>query len=715
MVAELGHGDGLAPRHDGALQLARGEAAADLGDLILETVDEVRYPGLLDLGAAPQRRRLGAPEEWNVDAPLAADQACRVGQGHAQRAGELGDAAAGKIEAQGIVLVHPRAADLGARLDTLGFAAEQPARQGERVDAEVEQRAAGELGGEQATAWIERRREAEAGLDELEVADAALRQPVAHRVVDGKEARPHRLHEETLGRGGRVDHLGELCGVDGDRLLAQHRGPGGEGRDRRRAVHRVRRRDVDRVDGGALDHLAHVAGDVLDAVAGREVGGAQAVAATDGDYSMIAYGGDGGDKARRDAAVPADTPAGGLPTVERSGCHASLPTSDRAAGERGAASTSASLQEPKPRLDLAQRGNGGAAAQLFAGQGGGDGGEAQPSRDCPAAQEPVQAAGVEEVSGAGGVDDARGNGRLVVEPAAGPGHRSAGAESCGDEARPHAAHAPQRRAEVAQLGLALREIARDDHRVAVGEEISATTAGLVDVEHDQGAGGARLARQRNRQLDVGGVHQQGPRVARDGVVDVLAAQAQPGGPVPVDRAFAGDGVDGDEGGLAGDAVANRAVPQVDTRRRQGIALHAAALVVAEGSDIGATQPPTLQRHQGGRHLTAGLAEVVGDALLAIEDRRPLRHEYVVERVVADPDDVKAAHGRCRQRGLQSRGQREGSGAATTMPRTGISTVGWRSLLVRTRTVCVNGPAGASGRICRATAGACGSPASAAFR
>ena len=91
----------------------------------------------------------------------------------------------------------------------------------DRVDAEVQHAPSAEGEVEEAVRRIERRPEAEVGLDQDRVADAALLEHPGEGLVRREEAGPDRLHQEQPTGAGGVDHLSTLCGVERERLLAQ--------------------------------------------------------------------------------------------------------------------------------------------------------------------------------------------------------------------------------------------------------------------------------------------------------------------------------------------------------------------------------------------------------------------------------------------------------------------------------------------------------------
>ena len=91
-----------------------------------------------------------------------------------------------------------------------------------RIDAEVEQGAAAELGREQPVAVVTEELPVIGG-DGDDAPERALREQLADLDDVGQEARPHRLHQEqSRGAGGRHQLL-RLQGVHRERLLHEHR------------------------------------------------------------------------------------------------------------------------------------------------------------------------------------------------------------------------------------------------------------------------------------------------------------------------------------------------------------------------------------------------------------------------------------------------------------------------------------------------------------
>ena len=99
--------------------------------------------------------------------------------------------------------------------------AEQVPGERDRVDAQVEERAAGQVDAPVASVGIEDG-QAEVGLDQERIADLAVEDALADVLHRRDEPGPHGLHEEAVVPAGGLDHLACLCRVDRERLLAQH-------------------------------------------------------------------------------------------------------------------------------------------------------------------------------------------------------------------------------------------------------------------------------------------------------------------------------------------------------------------------------------------------------------------------------------------------------------------------------------------------------------
>ena len=94
---------------------------------------------------------------------------------------------------------------------------EHPRRERDRVGAEVEQRAAGELRPHDAVAGVEPL--PHVGEDDARLAHHAVGEQLAHDVVAGQEERPHRLHAEDPGALRGLPDESRLPGIQPHRLL----------------------------------------------------------------------------------------------------------------------------------------------------------------------------------------------------------------------------------------------------------------------------------------------------------------------------------------------------------------------------------------------------------------------------------------------------------------------------------------------------------------
>ena len=126
--------------------------------------------------------------------------------------------------------------------------AEHEVGEGDGVDAEVEQRAAREVGLRQPGRAVGVEALPVVGEDGDDVADEPGLDDVAHDVVVRQEAAPHRLHDEQAPCLRGEHHLARLGGVAREGLLDEHGLARLEGEQGVVAVLRVRRRDVDGVD-----------------------------------------------------------------------------------------------------------------------------------------------------------------------------------------------------------------------------------------------------------------------------------------------------------------------------------------------------------------------------------------------------------------------------------------------------------------------------------
>ena len=120
----------------------------------------------------------------------------------------------------GDLLVDPRLADDALGHDMLGMAEQQRA-QLQGIDAEVKQASASEVGAIEPVIGIERQREAEVGLHQVQLADAARADDIHQGAVRRKEPAPDSLHEEQAPGAGILHHVLHLGGVEGAGLLTE--------------------------------------------------------------------------------------------------------------------------------------------------------------------------------------------------------------------------------------------------------------------------------------------------------------------------------------------------------------------------------------------------------------------------------------------------------------------------------------------------------------
>jgi len=121
-------------------------------------------------------------------------------------------------------------------------------REGDVVDAQVQQGASGELVVKLPVGRVRLGPEAERRRDELDGADRSVVQPLPHSPVHGQKARPERFHQEQVLRLRQRDQIRSLEGIDRERLLHQDRLAGFQAQASLAVMEPVRAGDVDRVD-----------------------------------------------------------------------------------------------------------------------------------------------------------------------------------------------------------------------------------------------------------------------------------------------------------------------------------------------------------------------------------------------------------------------------------------------------------------------------------
>lgn len=205
------------------------------------------------------------------------------------------------------VRVDPGGSEVAER-PHLGGRAEQQAGEGDRVDAEVEQGAAGQ-GRLLETPGRAGDREPEARLDGPQLADLAGLHPAGDLDDGRQEPRPHGLHQEAPVASGRRHHLPRLTCVHRERLLAHHVTACPEGGHGHGPVLAVGRGDVDDVDVVVGEQRLVAAVGAGDAVALGEGGGPLVRPGPDGHHLGVVEGGEGLGHRPGDRAGPGDPPA----------------------------------------------------------------------------------------------------------------------------------------------------------------------------------------------------------------------------------------------------------------------------------------------------------------------------------------------------------------------------------------------------------------------
>ena len=171
------HGQRVGQRHDRALAATGAHALRDLDQLVGVSGTRRRVVERLGLGAvAVQHESVRVVEAGpHVDPARGAEDPRGAGHGAAQRDRERGRDPGGVPQQQRDVGLDPGRPERAVR-DHPRRGAEDHVGEGHHVDAQVEQGATAELGGEQAVGRVVRGQHAEIGLDRPNLADRALGQ-----------------------------------------------------------------------------------------------------------------------------------------------------------------------------------------------------------------------------------------------------------------------------------------------------------------------------------------------------------------------------------------------------------------------------------------------------------------------------------------------------------------------------------------------------------
>ena len=269
-----------------------------------------RVDGLLGVAAVQHDRVRVVEAGQHVDPALGAEHPQLARRRAAQRAEQRRRPAAREAQEHRLLQVDAGVGERALRVDGLRVA-QQHLRERDRVDREVEHRAAADGRVEEAVGRVRVGLHAQLALHRADLAERAVGDQLAQPHDDGLEAGPHGLHGERAGRRGQLDDLPRGLRRDRERLLHEDRLARPQRRERDRAVLGVGGGDVEDVDAVVVeDGLVGVVrpGDVV------RVG-----------ERLRALGGAGGhrhelrvrherrvaDHLRRDAARPDDTPANG--------------------------------------------------------------------------------------------------------------------------------------------------------------------------------------------------------------------------------------------------------------------------------------------------------------------------------------------------------------------------------------------------------------------
>src|SRR3981189_3751356 len=239
-------------------------------------------------------------------------------------------------------------------------------------------------------------------------------------------------------------------------------------------------------------------------------------------------------------------------------------------------------------------------------QCGGGAGEFELPAERPVLEESVDEAGVEDVSGSGGVDDRDAVGGGVEEALAVEGEDAFLAEGRGGQAAVVAAvHLAGGLFEGGLGQEAGGKVAGDDEVVDVGDEGFDVWVELVEIGYDGDVGGAGPGGGEDGGFGVVAVDVEGSGVDDPVAVEVGRVEGETGFRIAAneDGALA-LGVDEDEGLGAGsawdgdDAGLNAGV-------REGFSMEGGGEVVAELADVAGAEAPVLAGDYGGGDLAAG--------------------------------------------------------------------------------------------------------------
>ncbi len=211
---------------------------------------------------------------------------------------------------------------------------------------------------------------------------------------------------------------------------------------------------------------------------------------------------------------------------------------------------------------------------------------------------------MEDVAGAGGVDDVDAEGGPVATGVAGISEDAVVAEGGGGEAASELAlHAGECIGEVGLAGDAAGDIAADDEVVDFFEELLDAGIELVEVGNDGDAGFAGPGGGGDGGFSIVAVEVDGAGVGDPFSAQIFRAKGEAVIALPEHGALAGV-LDKDEGLLAGAAGRGEEMA-FDAGFAELFAVECGRIVVAELADVAGTQAPGLAGDHGGSDLSPG--------------------------------------------------------------------------------------------------------------
>ena len=210
--------------------------------------------------------------------------------------------AVGVVQQHGLGVVHAGGVPCVQRAHVVVIQAQEHVHEIQRVDAQVQQRAAALFRVGHA---VQVRDVADhVDVRQYDAPDAPCGDGAFDETARGQEARPERLAEEKPPAPEALDHLARLTGVHGKGLFAQHGLAGGEAFHRVRVVKRVQKADVDHVHRRVFDHRLVAVAHLLVTVFPRQPFGVFPVARGDAIQLDFLHGFERAGDSAGDVAAP---------------------------------------------------------------------------------------------------------------------------------------------------------------------------------------------------------------------------------------------------------------------------------------------------------------------------------------------------------------------------------------------------------------------------